>query len=136
MKTISKLFALSSLAFICTSAQAAGSGPEGAPKRGTVLVAGPSVKAVVVGPVAIHAYSAFSGGAIYTAPAITGTDSDCQAHAGASASTDLRADRVTTFTVGAGQVACLATNTTKSFELLWHTQKDVPSPALVMVAGN
>jgi hypothetical protein len=128
MKTISMLFALSSLALICASAQAA--------ERGTVLVAGPSVKAVVVGPVVIHAYSAFSGGALYLAPVVTGTDSDCQVRKAASAPTGLRADRVTNFTVGVGQLACLTTNTDKSFELLWHAQKDVPAPAPVMIAGN
>jgi hypothetical protein len=72
MKTISNLLLLvSSLALGCASTQ-------GAVQRGDLIVHGPSVKAVVVGPTAIRAYSGFAGGSVYTAPAISGTDGDCQ----------------------------------------------------------
>ena len=98
-----------------------------APSRGQVTVRGAAVKTVVAGPVAIHAYSAFSGGALYAVKAVSGTDADCHGQA-EGARTELRADRIVNFTVGAGQVACLATSTPRGFELLWHAQKDVSTP--------
>ena len=134
-KTISTLVVVSVLTFAGAVAQAA-DGKGAAPARGDVLVQGPSVKAVVVGPVAIHAYSEFAGGALYTARAVTGTDADCQAGAAEGARTGLRADSVVSFTVGAGQVACLATTTSRSFELLWHSQKNTPVAAPTMLARN
>src|SRR5712671_4167037 len=108
-KTISTLVVVSALTFAGAAAQAADSGKGAAPARGDVLVQGPSVKAVVVGPVAIHAYSEFAGGALYTARAVTGTDADCRA--------------------GAAEGG-------RSFELLWHTQKDAPVAAPTMLARN
>src|SRR5882724_11814887 len=105
--TISTLFFLSTLTFGCATAQLSGPGNVAAAERGDVLVAGPSVKAVVAGPTAIHAYSAFSGGSMYTAPVVSGTDADCQARTANGARSDLPADSVVNFTVGAGQVACL-----------------------------
>ena len=58
---------------------AAAARAEGPAQRGQISVSGPSVRAVVAGPVAIHAYSGFSGGSVYAAPAETGTDADCKA---------------------------------------------------------
>jgi hypothetical protein len=88
--------------------------------RGTVAVTGRAVKALTTGPALLHGYSEFSGGAIFVAPAATGTDADCAiANCGGSA-TPLIADRVAYVPVGAGQVACLVTNTQRPFELLWH----------------
>ncbi len=132
-KTIS-LFALVSALTFTASAHAQ---DRSAPTRGQVLVQGPSIKTVVVGPVAIHAYSAFSGGALYTVKAVSGTDADCHGKAEGTRA-ELRADSTVNFTVGAGQVACLATSTTRSFELLWHAQKDapVPAPAGTLLARN
>jgi len=124
MNTIGKLIAISSLAFGCASTQV---GRGAVPNlRGDVIVRGPSVKAVVVGPADIHAYAAYAGGAIYTTRAVSGGDADCQA-AGVGR-TRLEADRVHVMRVEAGQVACLATETQGSFELLWHghDQKDAP----------
>jgi hypothetical protein len=135
-KTISTLVMVSALTFGGTAAQAADSGKASAPTRGDVLVQGPSIKAVVVGPVAIHAYSEFSGGALYTARAVTGTDADCQAGVADGARTGLRADTVVNFTVSAGHIACLATTTTRSFELMWHAQKDAPAAVPTMLARN
>jgi hypothetical protein len=136
IETISTLFFLSTLTFGCATAQLSGPGNVAAAERGDVLVAGPSVKAVVVGPTAIHAYSAFSGGSMYTAPIVSGTDADCQAHAADGARSDLQADSVVTFTVGAGQVACLATTSKKSFELLWHTHQNAAAPTQLAIAQN
>jgi hypothetical protein len=90
----------------------------------------------VVGPTVIHAYSAFAGGALFTARSVTGTDADCQGATAQGARSGLPADSIVSFTVAAGQVACLATTTVRSFELLWHAQKDAPVAAPVMLARN
>jgi hypothetical protein len=108
---------------------------DAAPQRGAVLAAATSTKAVVVGPVAIHAYSQFSGGALYTVKAVSGTDHDCLS-ADRSAATVVAADGIASFTVGAGQVACLATTGERSIELLWHAQKNAPVASPVMVASR
>ena len=86
-------------------------------ERGIIEARGPVAKVVAVGPIALHAYSQFVGGSLYTAPAVTGTDRDCQ---GSASATPVLADRIATFAVGKGQVACLKTTTKGSFELLWH----------------
>ncbi len=102
-------------------------------ERGTIEARGPVAKVVAVGPVAFHAYSEFAGGSLYTAPAVTGTDRDCK---GSSASrTPVQADRIATFAVGEGQVACLSTTTKGSFELLWHAVSQ-PVPAMVIAKAG
>jgi hypothetical protein len=122
-----------------TALAAAGCGTAGLPWRdpgrrgGAVVTRGPSVKAIIAGPALIHAYSEFPGGTIYRARAATGTDADCGLPEGASvtpAATRLGADRVTSFEVAQGQVACLATSTKRSFELLWHAMKVPNGPVL------
>jgi hypothetical protein len=92
------------------------------PRRGEVAVRGPSVRVVVAGPVAIHAYSEFPGGSIYSAPAVTRTDKDCQLGAGANAPVlkTVQADRITSYSAREGQVVCLATDIKGSFGLAWH----------------
>jgi hypothetical protein len=125
-KTISTLMLLT----VCTFGTAA-KAADAAPQRGRVMVAGPAVKAVVAGPVAIHAYSGFEGGAMYAVRAVTGTDADCQGQPVEGTRASLPADSVIDFRVGAGQVACL--ETTRGFELLWHAQKDA-TPATMMLA--
>jgi len=87
-------------------------------ERGTVVARGHANKVVVAGPVAVHVYSQFAGGAIYTAPNRTGTDRDCAAAAGPV--TALASDRVAELSVGQGQVACVSTSVHGSFELVWH----------------
>jgi hypothetical protein len=102
-------------------------------ERGIVEARGPVVKVVAAGPIALHTYSQFAGGALYAAPALTGTERDCK---GSSASTPVVADQVATFVVGEGQVACLETTTKGSFELLWHAVSQ-PAPVVVLAkAGN
>ena len=125
-KTISILSLVSALTFTLGAASAQAQDTGSAPTRGQVSVKGAAAKTVVVGPVAIHAYSAFSGGALYTVKAVSGTDADCQGKAEGNRA-ELRADSTVSFKVGAGQVACLATSTARSFELLWHAQKDAPA---------
>ena len=132
MKTISMMLALSSIALGCASAQV-GHTPV-ANLRGRVVVAGPSVKAVLVGPADIHAYSAYAGGAMYTVPAVSGGDRDCEsARAGLVA---LRADRTQALRIEAGQLACLATVKRGGFELLWHGHEGGVEPQAVAVVGR
>jgi hypothetical protein len=90
--------------------------------RGVVDADGPSVRAVTAGPVVIHAFSEFRGGAMFTAPATTGTDADCAtAHAGRSVHEEpIAPDRRLVVVAAAGETVCLATSTTTRFELLWH----------------
>ena len=89
-KILSALVMVSALAFASVANAA-----DKAPTRGQVSVSGSAVKAVVAGPVAIHACSGFSGGTIYAAR------------------------------------ACLATNTERAFEMLWHASKDAPAPMML-----
>lgn len=63
------------------------------------------------------------GGALFLAPVVSGTDADCLAalpNHGNGRPIPLVADRVAYVPVAAGQVACLRTDTGRSFELLWH----------------
>jgi poly-gamma-glutamate capsule biosynthesis protein CapA/YwtB (metallophosphatase superfamily) len=88
-----------------------------------------AAKAVVAGPIAIHAYSAFSGAKLFVIDAGTATDGHCEAAARSIAGTELSADKVEMFSVGAGQVACVASTGSRQIELLWHARKDTPGPA-------
>lgn len=132
MKTNSMILALVSLS-ILGGAGAAHAQDGGKPQRGAVTVAGQAARAVVVGPIAIHAYSEFSGAKLFVATAVTGTDRDCAAGATGSV---VAADAVQTFIVGAGQVACVSTTNTRGTELLWHAQKDVAPSSPVLVASR
>jgi len=92
-------------------------------RRGTVVATGHVVKAVTAGPALVHGYSDIAGGTLFLARAVTGTDADCSAalaNHDAGVRTPLVADRVAQVSVGAGQIACLVTDTHRSFELLWH----------------
>ena len=106
MKTIALVFALASALFV----HAPKANAHAADKRGTVEVTGHAVKAVTVGPVLVHGYSGFSG------------DEDGAAALASHAArpTPLVADHMAYVPVGAGQVACLVTDTPRPFELLWH----------------
>jgi hypothetical protein len=111
------------------TASARGTGGE----HGIVEARGPLNKVVVAGPIALHAYSEFSGASLYTAPAVTGTDADCN---GSSADlTSVQADRISTFTVAPGRVACLSTKGKGSIELLWHAAGQ-PAPVALAKAGR
>jgi len=118
MKTIALVFALTSALLV----HAPKANAHAADKRGTVEVTGHAVKAVTTGPGLVHGYSGFSGGALFVAPVVAGTDADCAAALANHAvrPTPLVADRMAYVPVGAGQVACLVTSTQRPFELLWH----------------
>src|SRR5262249_62370172 len=125
MKTIKILSLALSLMFGFAAIAHAGEG------RGQVQVPASAAKAVVVGPTAIHAYSEFSGAKLFVVDAKTGTDSDCQAAAQKSLGSALAADKVETLSVGAGQVACVASTGDRNIELLWHAQKGAPAPMML-----
>jgi hypothetical protein len=77
---------------------------------------------VVTGPAEIHAYADSSGGALFTAPLVTGTDGDCRVGGDREpGATALRPDSVTVYRVSEGHVACVANSEKRSFELLWHS---------------
>ena len=119
IETISTVFALASALFVYVPKADA----RPADRRGAVEVTGRAVKAVTTGPALVHGYSGFSGGAIFVAPVVAGTDADCSAALAKHTSVrpePLVADRVAYVPVAAGQVACLVTNTQRPFELLWH----------------
>ena len=101
-------------------------------ERGTVVARGAAHKVIAAGPVALHVYAQSSGGSVYTVPAVTGTDRDCSGSKGPM--TPVRADRVATVSVEEGQVACLATATSGSFELLWHAVGH-PAPTTLVTAN-
>jgi hypothetical protein len=129
-KTIAILTFVSALTFGAGAAHA----DDSAPTRGQVVVSGAAAKAVVVGPTTIHAYSAFSGGALYVVTAVSGTDADCRAQA-EGGRTELRADKIVDFAVPAGQVACLAASAPRGVELLWHARK-APARTETLIARN
>jgi fructose-specific component phosphotransferase system IIB-like protein len=124
MKTIKILSLVSFLSLGLAGAASA------AETRGQVQVPAAAAKAVVVGPTAIHAYSAFSGAKLFIVGAVTGTDRDCQAGA-AKGATALPADRVELLTVGSGQMVCVASTGERSIELLWKAQKGAPTSTLL-----
>jgi hypothetical protein len=132
MKTNSMILALVSALSLSAGAARVVHAQEGSVStRGTVAVQAQAAKAVVAGPVAIHAYSGFSGAKLFVVAAVSGTDVDC---AGARTGvTGLSADRVQSITVGAGQIACVETTAAHGSEVLWHAQKSA-SPAPVMLA--
>jgi hypothetical protein len=134
VKSISLLLVVSSLGLGCTGAQLARR-PDSF-RRGDVIVEGPVVKTIVAGPADVHAYSAFAGGALFAAPLVSGTDSDCRGRTeGAHAPVKtLEADRVAVLRIGATEVACLSTVRDGHFELLWHSSKQ--ERAAVALAAN
>jgi hypothetical protein len=119
MKTNSMILALVSALSLAGVAQAQ---EASSPMRGSVAVQAQASKAVVEGPVAVHAYSQFSGATVFVVASLTGTDKDC---AGARlGATTLGADHAQTLKVGAGQLACVETTAARGSELLWHAQAD------------
>jgi hypothetical protein len=104
---------------------------EGAARRGHVNVQAAATKAVVAGPAVVKVYSGFSGAKVFVTDAASAKDADCAAAAGRAAGADLTADRVEHISVGAGQVACVASTGERSIELLWSVQSNTPAPALL-----
>jgi len=125
MKTVKTLALALSLSFGFAAAAHA------APRRGQVEVSASAAKAVVVGPVAIAAYSEFSGARFYVVHAVTGTDRDCERGVQASFGSTLTADKVERFSIGAGQIGCVASTGARDIELLWKTQTSAPAETIL-----
>jgi hypothetical protein len=92
-----------------------------------VTARGPAIHAVRSGPALIHAYSQFTGGDLFVVPAVTGTDTDCAGvgtNRAANQSTPIVADRRAVVHVDAGQLACVAVQGERGFELLWHAVEE------------
>jgi hypothetical protein len=103
-------------------------------QRGSVVMNGEAVKAFAAGPAVVHAYSLDGGGRVFVAPAKSGTDADCAGHeAGGSAAKPLEVDRRNVVTLASGQVACVATNNRRSYELMWHA-RPATAPAEIVLA--
>jgi hypothetical protein len=119
--SISVVFVASSLVFGCAGTGVTRSGPASA-TRGSVVTHGQSVKAIVQGPTVIHAFAANSGGALFTVPFVTGSDSDCGtiSSGGTHRPAAIPPDQRVVLTVEPGQIACLVTAKARTFELLWH----------------
>jgi hypothetical protein len=109
-------------------------GAGGMAERGTVIMNDGAARAFVVGPAVVHAYSQDRGGRVFTTAAITGTSADCVAAlAQGSATAPVPVDQVDQVTVGRGQVACVATNERRSYELLWHARAvAAPTPSIAL----
>jgi len=129
MKTTSILSLVSFVALGFAGIAHAG---EGAARRGQVNVQATAAKAVVAGPAVVKVYSGFSGAKVFVADAASGSDADCAAAAAGRASgTALTADRVELVSVGAGQVACVASTGTRAVELLWRAQPATPAATMM-----
>jgi hypothetical protein len=127
MKTTMKILSL--VSFLSLGFAGVAHAGEGAARRGQVNVQAADAKAVVAGPAVVKMYSGFSGATLFVAAAATGTDADCAASR--AAGTTLQADRVVTVSVGAGQVACVASSGERKIELLWRAQPGTSAGALV-----
>jgi|SRR5262252_3144930 len=121
MKTTLKILSL--VSFLSIGFAGVAHAGDGAARRGQVNVQAAATKQVAAGPAVIHVYSGFSGAKVFVA------DGSCAA--ASQTGTALVADRVETVSVGAGQVACVATTGERPIELLWHTVSNTPAPSMI-----
>ena len=126
MKTTMKILSL--VSFLSLGFAGVAHAGEGAARRGQVNVQA-AAKAVVAGPAVVKVYSGFSGAKLFVADAASGTDADCAASR--AVGTTLQADRIVSVSVGAGQIACVASTGERKIELLWHAQPGTSASALV-----
>ena len=127
MKTTMKILSL--VSFLSLGFAGVAHAGEGAARKGQVNVQAAAAKAVVAGPAVVKVYSGFSGAKLFVADAVAGTDADCAASR--AAGTTLQADRIVSVSVGAGQIACVASTGERKIELLWHAQPGTSASALV-----
>jgi hypothetical protein len=104
-------------------------------QRGALVTSGEVVKAFAAGPAIVHAYAMDGGGRLFTAPAISGTDADCVgARAEVASATRVETDRRNVITLATGEVACVASNGRRGYELLWRARPVPVSNAQIVVA--
>jgi len=102
--------------------------------RGSMVMAPDSVRAFAAGPAVVHAFSMDDGGRVFVAPATSGTDADCVAAAAhATNATAVAVDHRNVVTIAPGQIACVASNGRRNYELLWHARA-VETPSGLMIA--
>jgi hypothetical protein len=127
MNAISKLLGLSLVVVGCATGGGAHPVAGDAARPRILSMEGTAPRSVVAGPATIHAYSSHGGTRLFTAAAVTGTERDCQRGLSPAArSARLPSDRVVSFNVPAGQVACADATSPGAHELLWHPT-DLPS---------
>ncbi len=139
MNVISKLLGVSLFVVGCATSGSARPFSADASRSQSIQIDGPSARSVVSGPATIHAYSGYNGTRLFNVAALTGTDRDCERALSAAArgETRLEADRVVTFSVPAGQVACVETTTRGNHELLWHqTERPTGGGPLLATSSN
>jgi hypothetical protein len=83
--------------------------------HGAVVTRDRSVRAIVAGPVSLRAYADVNGGRVFVA-------TDCRQPDSSSPAQPVPADRRLAVEVPLGRMACLATDTARSFELLWRAR--------------
>lgn len=110
--------------------------PAGREVRGTVVTRSPGSRAIVTGPITMHAYAGFAGGEIYNTRAAAGTDGDCACAQQSGPAIPLPADKAISVTVSEGEVACLRTQASSGYELLWHALPQPPTVQLVATATS
>jgi hypothetical protein len=117
-------------------AMAAGCGTGGGfSQSASVVVRGDTARVFAVGPTLVHVYSQDRGGQIFTRTEVSGTDADCApAPADGHFAAPLAADQVDEITVAGGQVACIVSNSSRPYELLWHARRAEPKAASIFVA--
>lgn len=137
MNVISKFLGVSLFVVGCATSGSGRPFTADASRSRSMEVEGPSARSILSGPATIHAYSSHNGTRLFTVAALKGTDRDCERAPAAAArrETRLEANRVVTFSVPAGQVACVETASRGPHELLWH-QMERPSSEGPMLATS
>ena len=102
--------------------------------RGTVVSSTAGQRAIVAGPVDVHAYAGFGGGEVYLVNTNTGSDDDCAAEPDHSPALPVPSDKVISVTVPAGRTACLRTRSATGYELLWHARAHSEPRAMLATA--
>jgi hypothetical protein len=138
MNVISKLLGLSLFVVGCATGGGAHSLTADAARRPKIVsVEGTAPHPVVSGPATIHAYSSHGGTRLYTAAAVTGTERDCQQGLSQAthSQTRLPSDRVVSFNVPAGQIACADATSPGAHELLWHPTESPSSDGSMLATS-
>jgi hypothetical protein len=93
--------------------------------HGAIVTHAPSVQSIVRGPVQLRVYAGSSGGRIFVAE-------NCGTVSPSPLRLPVKADQSLSIDVPTGYAACLATDTRRSFELLWRARGVAAALALVV----
>jgi hypothetical protein len=101
--------------------------PEEIVRRGVILVRkGWSVSALARGPALVHVYSESAGGLVYIAAAGSDGAEGCDKSGASLAQAPLEPERRLTVAIRDGEVVCLATQSSRTLEVLWHAHRVSP----------